>query len=1473
MTSPTSTEETPVPRPKTQRVLNVRLLVETLIAAAVFAAGGAVWYYWQLNRTADAMLDRAEKLIKEGDDRAAAQYYFQYLKIRPENAEVQVLLAETFDRATKDARGKDQAVKYYYQALGVAPPEKRGALRRRLAELLLELRRYPQVEEEARELLQADANDALGWRLKALALYGRMRDGGSRADDAPDALGEAFARAVALNPADAEIAVTLAGLYRENPQWLDAKAQALSESERKAAADRILDALVAADPRSARAYLARHRYRLLYQLSGADDDLAAALEFGPDDPDVLLQAAAESQRAARMARRAGGKPEDVEALWEKARKHYERAIEIDPKREAAYLGLGDVAVERGKPEEAVEAWTRGLKHYNPESVELNFRLADLYLHQDRLDDAEKTLGALARIIERLAPLLPSPAKLALQRSHDLLQGKWLARKGRRLEAIPLLRSVAFQDALTGPEAAQSFQACLWLGSLYSGMGQWDAAAAAYERAASLNPSDARTRVRAAEAWASAGRPESAAALYRQALALADAPEIRLALAQIELQRVLRLPKEERNWTAFDKALAEVKQTAETKSLAKPWRLPLLAAECALARGAARDALVLLEIADKENPEDAELLQQLAAANERLGRRAEADRMVERLEKLKDQAGAACLLRARLFAARNEFGQANRVLTEGLETLPADMRPALRRELLRTALAENQWDRAREQLTKLREMEPDNLEWTVHLAELAFDAKQYEEVASWEKELRKLEGPDGVFQRFMEARRLLARASGPDDPALDRVAELESQIMNLRPSWPKAYWLRGLLAEARGQIEPAVEAYREAIRLGESQPSLFERLIPLLIRANRPEEADRCLSLLRDRIADSDKLASLEIAVAARRGQFDRALDSARKNVERHPDDAPARLWLGQLLLTAGKSGEAESEMKKAVELAPADPRALEGLFGFYVQTRQTDPAKALLDQIESKPELDAVWKESLLARGREWLGDRSGAEAHYRQAAGLSADDPEPHVRLAEFLLRTRPGDDRAEPERLLREVLEKHPKFALARRLLAELLIEHGGEKEWSEAVRLVEATGDDRASTAANRRLQASILARRGGKDNLEKAVRIFEELAADPKTALPSDRLQLAKLHEAQGNVESARRQLLEPASRENPSAGHLAALIEFLLRNEKIDEAAAWLDKLDALAPGDPVATALRIRWLHAANRDGAIEPLVETLAEKLLKQATDAGDKPREAAVLLNLGGLEMSVERYPAAERWYRRLMELEPERYEPLVGALARQGRMRDALELCRKAAETDPSTRPAFVAASALLEGKPAPDDFSAAEPLFAKTLAEHPDDATWLSMLAGVRVVENRVDDAVGLYRKALAVAPRNVALLNNLATLLAEQPGDEVKQEALRHIDRAIEIVGPQPGLLDTKGMILVFQGKPAEAVPLLEEASARPQADPRYPFHLAAAYDRIGESDKARDALKTALKGNLAGQVLTPLDRTLLTELEKKYIAP
>ena len=197
---------------------------------------------------------------------------------------------------------KARRCQYYYQALGVAPADKRSDLHRRLGELLLQLQRFAEAEEEACELLDKDQNDATGWRVLALALHGQSRKGAigtgihnaktlallqKSHDSAPGGeksrqqapgskeepekpfvatVGEVFQQAKSRSPGDIEIATTLAAIYRNEPQLLDDSGQALSDAERQAKADQVVDEMVAANPQTARAYLARYRYRLRYNL-------------------------------------------------------------------------------------------------------------------------------------------------------------------------------------------------------------------------------------------------------------------------------------------------------------------------------------------------------------------------------------------------------------------------------------------------------------------------------------------------------------------------------------------------------------------------------------------------------------------------------------------------------------------------------------------------------------------------------------------------------------------------------------------------------------------------------------------------------------------------------------------------------------------------------------------------------------------------------------------------------------------------------------------------------------------------------------------------------------------------------------------------------------------------------------------------------------------------------------------------------
>ncbi len=460
-------------------------------------------------------------------------------------------------------------------------------------------------------------------------------------------------------------------------------------------------------------------------------------------------------------------------------------------------------------------------------------------------------------------------------------------------------------------------------------------------------------------------------------------------------------------------------------------------------------------------------------------------------------------------------------------------------------------------------------------------------------------------------------------------------------------------------------------------------------------------------------------------------------------------------------------------------------------------------------------------------------------------------------------------------------------RRLLAAILAESTDAERWKEAERLLESS--DAGGLSVDQLLQAQVLLRRGGSENRSKARQILESLVADTAKVRPADHLMLAQFYREEGNPttaqeqeqkarallerivssptsgspservllarlyltaerwESARQQYLKVLSVKEPSATVMVEYVDQLLRKQLLDEADRWLKQLETVS-GDSLGTVgLRARWLQAKGRAGEIEPLVEGLAAKLSGKLDK--DKQKEVDLCQNLAGVYFAAEQFVAAERWFRRLVTLAPERYEGLALSLAREGRAGDAAQLCLEKGRAPDSMQATAVLSSVLLAGRPTAEDWKLVESALVRGAEIHQANAELLFNLGNVRILQDRSSEAAALYERTLKLKPAHVGALNNLASLLSEQSSG--RAQALEYVDQAIRIGGRQPEFLDTKGVILLETGKVAEAALLLEQACAGPRPDPRYHFHLAVAYDRLGQTEKARETFRRVDREQLA----------------------
>ena len=192
------------------------------------------------------------------------------------------------------------------------------------------------------------------------------------------------------------------------------------------------------------------------------------------------------------------------------------------------------------------------------------------------------------------------------------------------------------------------------------------------------------------------------------------------------------------------------------------------------------------------------------------------------------------------------------------------------------------------------------------------------------------------------------------------------------------------------------------------------------------------------------------------------------------------------------------------------------------------------------------------------------------------------------------------------------------------------------------------------------------------------------------------------------------------------------------------------------------------------------------------------------------------------------------------LVEFLARRDRPQDALDLCESAIRKWPPeavTRASLAIYQARSVTEPQRRKMEA---WLGDIVREKPNDVVLNTKLGDLRTLQGKYAEAEALYRRALGANQDNVEALNNLAWQLALR--DEDSAEALRLVDRALDIAGPNPALLGTRAVVLMQLSQGDKAVEALLEAVSSEPERPIYYFHLARAYQMTNAPSQARKSL-------------------------------
>ncbi len=281
-------------------------------------------------------------------------------------------------------------------------------------------------------------------------------------------------------------------------------------------------------------------------------------------------------------------------------------------------------------------------------------------------------------------------------------------------------------------------------------------------------------------------------------------------------------------------------------------------------------------------------------------------------------------------------------------------------------------------------------------------------------------PSGRLRAALDAAEgvaVSARVSADDAVAFLRACDAIEQCMNevgagvdIRPEMNRADFVR---ARLRVNAAAIVDVIRRADRAGEVEDCRSWAQALAIASDLRARRTRRLAFVGLGAVLLIATLALLPVIVPAEpapdTGAISRvlanegaaaALDLARAEYERFPDDPEAALWRGVLELRAGDPAAAADLFEQAQRQASSEIGFLFERGNLLIQVELFDAAEADAAALIARP--DAQAEGFLLLGGvHEARGDRAGAIAAFQQAADLAAAANKPHL---EVIAKTRLG-------------------------------------------------------------------------------------------------------------------------------------------------------------------------------------------------------------------------------------------------------------------------------------------------------------------------------------------------------------------------------------------------------------------------------------------------------------------------------------
>ena len=591
-----------------------------------------------------------------------------------------------------------------------------------------------------------------------------------------------------------------------------------------------------------------------------------------------------------------------------------------------------------------------------------------------------------------------------------------------------------------------------------------------------------------------------------------------------------------------------------------------------------------------------------------------------------------------------------------------------------------------------------------------------------------------------------------------------------------------------------------------------------------KDVDGAIKQVEDAVAldplDGQSQTTLGVLSLAK-GDIARAEAAFAEAVKVKPQSIEARISYASFLWMQKRVPEAEEGLKAALALDPGNELVNRALAAFYMQTERRADAEPFLKKLAETGD-----GRTKLALADYYTGMKriDEAKAQLKALENDKVAGGQANVRLA---LIAFAEDRKAEAYSIIEGLIAKGTETAQAHLMKGRFLI---SEKKLDPGIDALRAAVKIDPKLAGAHFMLGNALAAKSDYSGAMDAYRATIELVPGAAAV----QLQLARVSLMRGDAATSLTAATTALEKAPDSPMARLVLVEALLAKRDFSRATTELAKLKTEFPKVPSIHIVEGKLLGLQGKNAE--------ATRAFNEALSI--EPRAVDAVVGLIGVDLATGNAASAIK-----------RSEMLL-----QGRV------------TDPTVR--MLAARSYFAGKQS----QKAEELLKGIIAELPQNAAAVGMLADLYMREGKLNEALerfdalalieprsvlahtmgGMilqgqkripeakkrYETALEISPDAAVAANNLAWILADERQD--LERALVLANQAAALRPNDPQVSDTIGWVYYQKQLPTLALPAFEKAAAAAPQNAEFQYHLGMTYAAMGDKVKAKIHLQKAL---------------------------